>query len=206
MIDFLVKNLHYIIILYLGWSFYGEFQLHTEEREALEAQIPVIQSNIQRRKNELAELKRFEEEIRASRDNIIRVARELERIQQKLPAEISTAENMTIIRTLAEGLNMQRIRLQPQREENMGFYYRQRFRFNADATFLQFLIFFEKLNESSRLLNVGEVSLKRSQQQRRGRFQIVEGDIFIESYRHNEAHREKINIEEIEAELGGGQV
>ncbi len=200
--DKILGNLHYIVILYAAFSTYSMYEEHELELEGLKSQIPALETNIDRRERELEQLKRYFLDIEESRQNIELVAREVERVQQQLPSEISATENMTLIQTIAESLNIQRVTVEPLAEENKGFYIVHRYRMKGEGTFLQYLIFFEKLEESQRLLNVGSLSIKRSDGERRGRFQMVDGEVLIEAYRYNERHREDRGIEDVEREFG----
>lgn len=194
MINRLVTKIHYFVVFYAVYTAFLMYEEHQEELERLENQIPAIERNIERRKGDLRNLERYFQDIEESRQNLERVAQEVERVQRQLPSEVSTTENMTLIRTIAESLNIQNVSLQPQAEENMGFYITHRYRLRAKGTYLQFLIFFEKLEESPRLLNVGAVSFEKSSKEQRGRYSLINGEIIIEVYRYNERHREERGV------------
>lgn len=200
--DKILGNIHYFVILYAAIATYNMYEEHELELEDLKSQIPALETNIDRRSRELEQLQRYFIDIEESRQNIELVAREVERVQQQLPSEISTTENITLIRTIAESLNIQKVTIEPLAEEDKGFYIVHRYRLRGEGTFLQYLIFFEKLEESQRLLNVGNLTIIRSETERRGRFQMVDGEVLIEAYRYNERHREDRGIEDVEQQFG----
>lgn len=126
-------------------------------------------------------------------------------MQQLLPGEISDSENMSLLRKLAEDINIKEVSISPETETDRGFYLARRYRIKAKATFLQFLIMFEKIAENKRILNVGESTFKKSDVLQRSKFQVIEGDLVIEAYRYNANYKEDRGIDEIEQQFKHGQ-
>ncbi len=86
----------------------------------------------------------------------------------------------------------------PGKETNNGFYFNKEYSFAAKGTFLQSLIFFESLANAERILNVKTVKISHDEEQNRSRFQIVNLETTVESFRYNTSHVEKSGVEEIE--------
>lgn len=199
--DKLVSKIHYLIIIFALFSFYQSYEEHNMEIEQLQMQVPSVRANIQRRERELEQLKQYFQDIEETKQNIELVAREIERVQQQLPSNISPAENVDLIRRLAASLNISDLNVTPRGEEEKGFYFEQVYQVRGSGTFLQFLVFLEKLQEGQRIFNVTDVSLTRSEIPERGRFQRVDAEIIIKSYRYNERHREDRGIEDIQKQF-----
>lgn len=144
------------------------------------------------------DLKRYFQDIEDAKKNIELVALEVEKVQRQLPSEISDAENLQLIKGVAENLNIQNIFLQPQGETDKGFYFIKNYEMKATGTYLQFLIFFEKVAENKRLLNIRDVTLGITQEKQRGRFQLINAEIIIQAYRFNPNYKEDRGIESIE--------
>jgi len=187
-----------LIILYGGWEAYQVYVFHEEKIVNIEAAKPRIQTQIRKARKEKKQIKTYLRDIEEAKKNIELVAQEVERLQKKLPETIQDAENLAIIKKIATDLNIKKIYLSPETEENKGFYFIKRYAFSGEGTFLQFLIFFEKIGQSERLLNVSEATLKRSDLPRRGRFQLTDAKVIIESYRYNPDHKEDRGISNIE--------
>src|SRR5690606_6576315 len=117
------------------------------------------------------------------------------------PSEISDTENLSLIRSTAESLNIRGISLSPDSERSNGFYFVKPYTFSAKGTFLQFLIFFERIGESTRLFNIRELKFQRSREEQRGRFQLIEVSAIIEAYRYNQNHKESRDIEDIQEQI-----
>ncbi len=201
----IISKIWILIIAYGAFEAWTTYQTHEEEMTSLEASIPQIQSQINRAKKEKKQIKSYLRDIEEAKKNIELVALEVEKLQKKLPETIKDAENLSLIKKIAEGLNIKKIFLSPGIEENKGFYLTKRYEFTATGTFLQFLIFFEKIGGSERLLNIREVELRRSTDKQRGRFQLTNARVVVEAYRYNPDHKEDRGISDIESKFKDGK-
>jgi Tfp pilus assembly protein PilO len=194
----LISKIWILILAYGGFEAWTIYEAHQEKMTSLEGSIPRIQNQINRAKKEKKQIKSYLRDIEEAKKNIELVAQEVEKLQKKLPESIKDAENLNLIRKIAEGLNIKSIYLSPGTEENKGFYFTKRYEFKGTGTFLQLLIFFEKIGASERLLNIREIELKKSDKKQRGRFQLTNAKVIVEAYRYNPDHKEDRGIGDIE--------
>lgn len=194
----ILKYLHWFIIAYAAFNLY---QLIGEKEEALS----MLQSTVSGQQNELRKNKKNQKEISTFYKNIDeeklkieKVALEIERMQQVLPSEVSDLDNIQLVRDLAEAVNIKEISITPAKEIDNGFYLSRDYKIVAKATYLQFLILFEKISENKRILNIGETSFKKLQAVQRGRFEPISGEFTIKAYRYNANFKEDRGIDEIE--------
>lgn len=194
----LLKNLHWFIIAYALFDFYTLYEAKNEEQLNVESQIEA--QNVQLRKNKKTQkdIANYYANIKEEKDKIEKVAIEIEKMQQLLPSDISDNENIHLLRTMADDVNIKDISIAPEQEIDRGFYFARRYHIKAKATFLQFLIMLEKIGENKRILNVGEASFKKLDEPQRGKFQLISGDFIIESYRYNANFKEDRGIDAIE--------
>ena len=147
MIAKLVYQIHWFIILYAGYNLYNVY----EEKEAilqdLKSQVPTVQAQIKSKKKELAKLLAYQEQINQKKKELELAAAEVEKLQKRFPSEVNDPENLAMIKDLSDGLNIKQPDLSSLKEENKGFYFIRKYKFEATATFLQFLILFEKISE-----------------------------------------------------------
>jgi len=186
----LLTNLHIFIILYAGWNMYLMYETFTEEFEQISMQVPGLEGKLANKKKEKRELKNYYKDIDEAKQRIELVASEVEKIQKKFPSEISDTENLALIKNSAESINIKNIFLNPGVEENKGFYFIKKYEFKGMGTYLQFLVFFDKISQSDRLLNVRNVNLKRSEIKQRGRYEVIECNATLEAYRYNPEYKE----------------
>ncbi len=194
----LVSKIWILILAYGGFEAWTIYQEHEEAMIQLESSIPQIQGQINRARKEKKQIAGYKRDIKEAKENIELVAKEVETLQKKLPESIKDAENLNLIRNIASEVNIKSIFLSPGIEENKGFYFTKRYKVQGTGTYLQFLILFEKIGASERLLNVRQVEFKRSKEKQRGRFQLTNGTIIVEAYRYNPNHKEDRGISDIE--------
>lgn len=194
----LLKNLHWFIIAYAVFDFYTMYEEKTTHVTDLDSQIEVQQNMLKKNKKTQKEIANYYSNIKEEKDKIEKVAREIEKMQQLLPGEISDSENIHLLRGMADDVNIKDISIAPDQEIDRGFFLARRYRIKAKATFLQFLIMLEKIGENKRILNVGEASFKKVDEPQRGKFQLISGEFIIEAYRYNAQFKEDRGIDEIE--------
>ncbi|WP_372651902.1 type 4a pilus biogenesis protein PilO [Halobacteriovorax sp.] len=197
----LIANLHIILFLYLSFEVFTKYQEHTEKIERMKAQVPALTAKINRNKKEKKQLSAYLVDVEAAKERIELVASEVEKIQKKLPDVIDDTKNLSLLKTLAEKLNIKSIYLTPLEEITKGFYVVKRYSMKASGTYLQFLMLMEQIGNTQTILNVKRISLENQQEKQRGRFQIINADIIIETYRYNTGYKEDRGIDEIEKQL-----
>lgn len=199
--NLLVKNMHWLIIAY---SLNGIFTMYTEKQEALDelvSRTPSIKAKMQREKRSLSQINEFKKNLSKTKERVKEVVKQIEKAQRQLPSDVNDAEVQEILGGFADKLKMKKPRQAPGVEANLGFYFAKEYDFQARGTFLQSLIFFESLAKSERILNVKRLSITHSKEQERSRFQIIDLQTTVESFRYNTNYKEKSGVEEIEKQF-----
>lgn len=200
----LLKNLHWFIIAYAAFELYTLYNEANENLINIESQQEVRRAELTKNKKIQREITNYYKNIEEEKIKIERVASEIEKMQQLLPSEISDSENISLLRKMSDDVNIKEISITPEVESDRGFYLARRYRIKAKATFLQFLIMFEKIAENKRILNVGESIFKKSDQPQRSKFQVIDGEVVIEAYRYNANFKEDRGIDQIEQKFKDG--
>ena len=104
---------------------------------------------------------------------------------------------------MAEDVNIKEISISPETDETRAFLIARKYRFKAKATYLQFLIMFEKISESKRILNVAEVNFRKLDQPQRSKFQLIDGEFFLEAYKYNNNYKEDRGLDQLEKQFNG---
>ncbi|CBW25067.1 putative pilus assembly protein [Halobacteriovorax marinus SJ] len=197
----LVSKIHIFIFLYLAFGVFTKWQEHSEKLSQMEMQIPAVTAKINKSKREKKQITAYLKDVEAAKERIELVAQEVEKIQRKLPDVVDDTKNLSLLKNLAEKLNIRSIYLTPLDEITKGFYIAKRYSLKASGTFLQFLMLMEQIGSTQTILNVKRISLENQQEKQRGRFQIIDADIIIETYRYNSNYKESRGIEDIEKNL-----
>lgn len=198
----LIKNIHFFIIALGLFNFYNLWLDKSEKIENNKSQTEALTNSIEIKKKNKKELQEFFRDIEEAKDRIERVAQEIEKAQQQLPAELNDGEIMGFITKKADELNIREISIAPDiKEDDKGFYFVRKYIFKAKGTYVQFLILFENIADYKRILNIGGVSFSRLNAVQRSRFQVIDGQIEILAYRYNTNYKEDRGIESIEKSI-----
>jgi len=197
----LLKNIHWFIILIALFNM-GSYWYETNEKiNEVVNQQDVEKANLQKARKTRKEISSFYQNIEEAKNRIERVAQEIEKTQQLLPSEVSDTENISLLRRMAEDVNIKEVSIMPEKDDDRGFYIARKYKFKAKATYLQFLIMFEKISQNQRILNVGDLSFKKLDQPQRSKFQLIDGEFTLEAYKYNANFKEERGIDKIESEF-----
>lgn len=192
--ELLIKNLHLLIFAWAGYGLYGIYEEKIMILEQTTQQTPVIESKIKKATKKLKDITKFKANLAASKERVNEVVKQIEKMQKQLPTDVNDAEVQRIMGNIATDLRIANATSKSNPERVEGFYFAKEYVFNGKGTFLQFLIFFEKLAKQERILNVKKVSLSQSENSLRSRFQVLKFETVIESFKYNVSYRERANV------------
>ena len=199
--DVLIKNLHWFIFAYAAQGLFLMYTEKDEQYQELISQTPAIKAKIQREKRKLVQIEEFKKNLAATKERVKEVVKQIEKVQKQLPTDVNDAEVQELLGNIAQKLKMKKPQQVPKKEENLGFYFAKEYEFKGRGTFLQSLIFFESLAKAERILNVKNVKIEHISDKVRSRFQIIDMQTTVESFRYNKDYKEKSGVEEIEQQF-----
>tara|TARA_B100000683_G_C12372096_1_gene507620 strand:+ start:256 stop:903 length:648 start_codon:yes stop_codon:yes gene_type:complete len=198
----ILSKLHFFILLWVVYSVFDKYESHSTKITEIQNRIPIIKNKIKRKNKELKDLQRFLKDVEKAKKMIEKVAQENERIQRQFPSRINDSENLGMVSSMVNRLNILDLKLTPKEEENKGFYFIKRYNLKATGTFLQFLILLEKIGEKKdKLMNIGDLTFKKSNIKNKGRYQLIDVDMNLLVYRYNNNFKEDRGIDKIEKEI-----
>jgi Tfp pilus assembly protein PilO len=197
----ILSKAHYFILLWAAFVTFNYYQDYSERLTEVEAKRPTLERSIQELTKKKSDLQKYLKDINEAKERIELVAQGVEKLTRQLPSEISDLDNVGLIRDVATAVRIKDARVVPGREEAKDFYIVKTYEFTGVGTFLQFLIFFERIAENERLLNISSFSLKKTEENQRGRFQLVRGHVAVQAYRFNPNFKEDRGIEKIESDI-----
>jgi len=197
----LLENIHWFIIALALFNIGNSYKEQDDKISEVIAQQQVQRDTLIKAKKTKREIALFYKNIDEAKSRIEKVVSEIEKTQQLLPSEISDTENISLLRKMAEDVNIKKLSITPERDEDREFYIARKYKFKAQATYLQFLIMFEKISENKRILNISELSFNKLEMQQRTKFQLIDGEFTLEAYRYNSAFKEDRGIEQIEKQF-----
>ncbi len=192
----LVKLSHFGLILYAGWYYYTMWEANENRKLELNDQMAIQRSSIKENQKKLEKIKAFKDKLEEAKERVEKVAQEVEALQRKLPETISDTENNQLFINISRDIKLRDTKLSPGPEATVDFYVSKKYNVKASGTFIQILIFFEKIGELERIFNISTVKITRASG-RRGRFQVIDCEFEIEAYRFNPMFKENRGIDDL---------
>ena len=185
LVNKLIANLHVFIVmwgLYGAWVMYDE---HSLKMEDLNNQFPSIEAEIMMNQKKVKEIQEFVKKTEESKVRVEEVAKNIESAQKQLPADINDNQILTVFNTEINALNIKDPQTIPGGETASTYFISKEYKLKANGTFLQFMIFFERIGNATRIYNVKSLKLVNADSSNRGRFQLISCESIIEAFRYN---------------------
>jgi Tfp pilus assembly protein PilO len=181
----LIANIHYIILFYAIYGFYTSYDEHLLKVEGIRAELPSLQVEIQKNKKKVAEIDEFKKKTEEYKARVETAAKNIEAVQKQLPSDISDSSILQIFNNEFGFLNIKDPSITPGQEVESTYFISKDYSLKAKGTFLQFLIFFERLDNAARIFNIKSIKLVNHDSGQKGRFQMIGGEAVIQAFRFN---------------------
>jgi Tfp pilus assembly protein PilO len=192
----LISSLHFILIAWVGWGTYADFNTFFETRRAVEESIAETNQRVTKAQKTLGEIRDFESNIEVLKKRIDDIIKQIDEMKKSFPETIVDAEILGDLSKEATSLNLQTPAVAPREEFDRGFYFAKQFEMKARGTYLQFIVFFERLSKKQKIFNVQYMKIFNDQTLQKGRYGLLNIETLIESFRYN--HKYKIPAIEVE--------
>jgi Tfp pilus assembly protein PilO len=185
MINGFIANLHIFVVLWTLWGVWEKYETHSEAVSSLENSIPGIKAEIEENTKKVAEIENFTQKANDYKVIVEEVARNIETVQKQLPADINDSQIMSYFNQEFELMNIRDPQITPGKEEPSTYLISKDYNFRAKGTYLQFLVFLERVGNAQRIFNIKNLRLTRNNDVNKGRFQMVDAELIIQAYRYN---------------------
>lgn len=185
LVNKMISNLHVLLLfygLYGTWVMYDEHEIQLQEISARGAG---IEEEIQKSEKKVKEIQEFAKATTESKTRVEEVARNIEAVQKQLPAETNDTQILSFFQNEINSLNIKDANFTPGKEDKSTYYISKEYSLKAKGTFLQFLIFFERIGTADRIYNIKELKLTSGTESQKGRFQMLSGEGVIQAFRFN---------------------
>ena len=187
----------------LAWAFYSGYEVYNENSvkiEGVKERNQIQRAKLKKTERQLKQVKKFQENLEESKSRVKEVVEKISEMQKQLPSDIKDIEVTGKLTDFATMLKMVNPEVTPAVEVNRNFYFSKDYNLDMQGTYLQALIFFEKLENLSkqdRILNVKYLKLSVSESaDSRSRFKILDQTTTLEAYRYNEYYDATKDIQE----------
>jgi Tfp pilus assembly protein PilO len=181
----IIGSVHWIVVglgLWNTWFLYEDHSLQIDEVISRESQ---IESEIGEKKKSLEEIKDYVKRADEFKARIEQVARNIETTQRQLPQETNDDKIITFLKSEMSLLNIKEGSVVSSQEQESPYYISKDFSLKAEGTFLQFLVFFERLKEQDRIYSIKELKIVNSNDKQKGRFKMLSFQSVIQAFRYN---------------------
>lgn len=185
LVNKLISNIHLFIVLYGLYGAWVSYDEHSVKMDELNNQFPSVQSEIETAKRKVKEIQEFVKKTEESKVRVEEVAKNIEAAQKQLPAEINDNQILTFFNQEINSLNIKDPNIVPGSEVANTYFISKEYTLKAKGTFLQLMIFFERIGNATRIYNVKSLKFSNSEPNQRGRFQTINGESVIEAFRFN---------------------
>jgi Tfp pilus assembly protein PilO len=191
-----LKNFHYIVLINTVVTLFQSYDEVNGKSKEYQGIIDSIEDKIDLQIKKNKRIKEFEKDLEASKMRIKEVSGQIELVQRQLPNTILDTEILDYFSKQANDLNLKDIYLSPLKEENKDFYFSKQYEFKSVGTFLQFMIFFEKISYNDRLLNIKSLLLSSKVGVHKGRFQLLQMNSVMEAFRYNPDYNKDLGLQD----------
>ena len=189
------KNLHVLIILYALYGLWVFWDEHSMAMEQLNMQSQSLDNEIVAGQKRLSEVQEFIKKRDEYKLRVEEVAKNIEAVQRQLPPEIVDNQIINFFKSELTSLNVKDANVVPGAENTTTYFISKDYKLTAKATFLQMMIFFERIGTAARIYNISDLSMDVAEGGRKGRFQVIEASANIQAYRFNPDFRVERGVE-----------
>ena len=180
----ILTHIHWLFFVFTGIKLYFQYTDYTEQIKTISQSRGITTQQIEKQTANQNDATKLSKEIENAKEKIAKINDEITSLQKRLPASISEGEDIQSFQSIAENLNMKDISIVSHSEVLEDFYSVKHYELKAKATYLQFLLFFEKIARLQRIFNMRSLQLTLPEEETRGRFQLVDGTSMITSYQY----------------------
>lgn len=185
LVNKLITNAHVFILLYGLYGAWVMYDEHIVQYDEIVSRGSGMDGEIANAEKKVQEIQEFVKKTDEYKVRVEEVAKNIETVQKQLPAETNDTQILTFFQQEINSLNIKDANFNPGKEDRSVYYIAKEYNLKAKGTFLQFLIFFERIGNADRIYNIKNLKLTNAAENQKGRFQIIEGEGVIQAFRFN---------------------
>lgn len=181
----IIASIHWVVVGLGLWNIWFMYEDHSVQIEEVLSRETQIESEIGEKKKSLEEIKDYVRKADEFKARIEQVAKNIESTQRQLPQETNDDKIISFLKSEMGLLNIKEGSVISNQEQKSNYYISKDFSLKAEGTFLQFLVFFERLKEQDRIYSIKELKIINSNDKQKGRFKMLSFQGVIQAYRYN---------------------
>ena len=193
--DIILKNFHFVLGLYAAWIIVGAYEKYGFNRQQQEDRISTLKAQIKKDAVKIKQIDQFKRDLEGSEKRVQEVFKQIENVKRRLPNQIQDTQVLSQLVDVASDLNIKNPIVKAEKEVGEDFYFKKYYSFNAEGTFIQFLVYLEQLMETERIYNINSVVLKQRLEKQKGRYRVIQANASIETFRYNQNFKENVEVD-----------
>ena len=185
LVNKIIGQAHILILIYGIYGVYVAYDEHSLKITEIESQFPSVNAEITANLEKVKEIQEFVKKTEESKIRVEEVAKNIEAAQKQLPADIDDNQILKFFNLEIGALNIKDPNITPGKEAASTYFISKEYQIKAKGTFLQFLIYFERVGSAARIYNVKSFKLLNDNPGQKGRFQLISAEGVIEAFRFN---------------------
>jgi len=185
LVNKIISNAHILLLVYGLYGAWVTYDEHTLQVEEIASRGAGVDAEIAEAEKKVKEIQDFLKKTDEYKVRVEEVAKNIETVQKQLPAETNDTNILAFFQNEINSLNIKDADFKPGLEEKSTYFISKDYSLKARGTFLQFLIFFERIGNADRIYNIKNLKLSVSEDGQKGRFQMVTGEGVIQAFRFN---------------------
>lgn len=180
-----IANVHWLILVYALMGIWDSYDQHSIQVQEVKDRMATIKDEIVSSEKKLKEIQDFAKKTDEYKFRVEEVAKNIESVQKQLPVETNDPQILGYLQSETSTINIKDAEFSPGKEEKSTYYISKEYKLKGRGTFLQFLIFFERIGNADRIYNIKELKLSTPLELQKGRFQMISGEGVIQAFRLN---------------------
>lgn len=201
LVNKLISNVHVFILVYGLYGTWLSYDEHAIRMEQVNNQFVPVEVELAKNQKKVKEIQEFVKKTEESKIRVEEVAKNIESAQKQLPAEINDNQILTFLNQELTSLNIKDPQITPGQEKTSTYFISKEYSLKSKGTFLQFLIFLERIGNAARIYNIKSLKLVVTETGPKGRFQLVTGEGIIEAFRFNPDFKVDRDFDQIQAPI-----
>lgn len=185
LINKLIANIHWMILLYGLYGTWVMYDEHDIQLQEIVSRSSSLDTELATAEKKVKEIQEFSKKTNEYKTRVEEVAKNIETVQKQLPAETNDTQILSFFQGEINSLNIKDANFTPGKEEKSTYYISKEYSLKARGTFLQFLIFLERIGKADRIYNIKDLKLSNISEGQKGRFQLIIGEGTIQAFRFN---------------------
>jgi len=198
LVNKIIGQAHILILIYGIYGVYVAYDEHSLKMTEIESQFPSVNAEITANLEKVKEIQEFVKKTEESKIRVEEVAKNIEAAQKQLPADIDDNQILKFFNVEIGALNIKDPNITPGKEAASTYFISKEYQIKAKGTFLQFLIYFERVGSAARIYNVKSFKLLNDNPGQKGRFQLISAEGIIEAFRFNPDFKVDRGFEKLE--------